>query len=536
MSVKLDFSNDFTDFLTNNQSCGLVKVVTQTETFECSGVLLAQHSDVLREYLKEDKELFLTDNKHVRECLSILYGGSVELTEENFQDILKFMVSYDIPSVRDQVLEWMSQNRWNLDNANQLVNGSITVAKAFGDIAKEGLDMKEKILKPSRVFFKQYLVRQIKPNGTDDRYKSLDTAMESVLSEVEDKTELLDALLHQDLIPEYIPSITKLIDQSSYNLFLGRLQANKIANKMSLLSRTQFEELFDKIEDFECMTLKEYKHLNKYKMNINERITIVLSLKFMKGNGSLFSCWKILDENGISLLSNVFTDKSDQFCIIDCILSWLANNQQSSSVQIVQENLSEVIRRLIQKSTRSRCILLKAFCEHHGLLTYAERNDILTEASNDLNFSKVTYSLQGDEIAVEIWYQRYNFGRSCNKCGQFRKPQNNGQNLNTFVFSIKLFKEKIPEVTPADLVSIGQRLGRSPSEFIGCGNVNSLGNYYMYAYAWKRNGAINQRIPLYSDPNEAYKTIRECTNINDRNAYQTGPRAINFSVLLVEKC
>ena len=103
--VKLQFDTDFTRFLELDGYHDPICIVTESEIIKCNAVLLAQHSNVLREYLKEEKELFLTDNKHVRECLSILYGGSVRLTEENFQDILKFMVSFDITSVRDQVLD-----------------------------------------------------------------------------------------------------------------------------------------------------------------------------------------------------------------------------------------------------------------------------------------------------------------------------------------------------------------------------------------------------------------------------------------------
>ena len=99
MAVKLEFNNDFT----NNEFNDAVLIVTEFEIIKCSAVLLAQHSSVLREYIKQEKELFLTDNKHVRECLIVLYGGSVSLTEENFQDILKFMVAFDIPGAQKQV-------------------------------------------------------------------------------------------------------------------------------------------------------------------------------------------------------------------------------------------------------------------------------------------------------------------------------------------------------------------------------------------------------------------------------------------------
>ena len=544
MRLKLDFSNDFTDFLTNNLSCGLVKVVTQTETFECSGVLLAQHSSVLREYLKEDKELFLTDNKHVRECLTILYGGSVELTEENFQDILKFMVSYNITSVRDQVLDWMSRNNWNLDNAVFLVNGSITVAKALGVKTTESLDLREKILKACRLFFSKQLVTQINPSNSDLRYISLQSAMESVVPEIEDKSHLLNVLLHEDFIPEYIPWIIELIDQSSYSMFLSRLQTIEITNKMALLTRLQFEELFDKIEDFEIMTLKEYKHLNKYKMNINEKMAIILSLRFMKGSGSLYSCWKILDENGILLLPKAFTDKSDQFCIIECLLSWLAANPQSISTATVRESLSDVTLRLIQLPRNIVTETCWNFSYHYANL---KKPANLPNIGLNIKITGYDYSIEGEEIVIEFKYMRHHEHEQsielCPQCGQSRyhQPRHPSSPNEVFEVTARLFKDRIPCVTATDQTKLAEKYAQpkaatDPRYNYRYNEVNkkiyrsisSYGNYSMHVFAQKINNG--ERIPLYCDPGEAYKIVWGAIQ---RNKDKICIPSVNFSVLFV---
>ena len=191
-TIKLNFNNDFTKFLEIQDYNAPVCVLTESETIQCNGLLLAHHSSVLREFLKEDKELFLTENKHVRECLSILYGGSVELTEVNFHDILKFMVCFDVRAARDQVLDWMSQNRWDLDNASLLVNCTSDVCKASRVQPKVSLSLKDDILKPCRLFFSQHLVTKINPNSRDIRYKTLGNAMKSILLGIGDKSKFID--------------------------------------------------------------------------------------------------------------------------------------------------------------------------------------------------------------------------------------------------------------------------------------------------------------------------------------------------------
>ena len=69
--------------------------------------------------------IFITENKNVRECLPVLYRGEAKLNDKNFQDILKFMVTFEIPNAWQQVLDWMSQNWWILDIVGFLINGSM---------------------------------------------------------------------------------------------------------------------------------------------------------------------------------------------------------------------------------------------------------------------------------------------------------------------------------------------------------------------------------------------------------------------------
>ena len=521
-TIKLNFNNDFTKFLEIQDYNTPVCVMTESETIQCNGMLLAQHSNVLRECLKEDKELFLTDNKHVRECLSILYGGSVKLTEENFQDILKFMVSFDIISVRDQVLDWMSQNRWSLDSASLLINCTSDVGKASRVQARVSLNLKDDLMKPCRLFFSQHLVNKINPNSRDIRYKTLDSAMKSILQGIGDKAKFIDVLLHQDLIPKYVPWITELMNQSSYDIFLNRLEQPEIANKMPLLTRTQFEDLFDKIEDFECMTLKEYKRLNKYKLNINEKMAVVQSLRFMKENGSLYSCWKILDGDGMTIFKNAFTDKSDQFCIIECHQSWYSAHKSPGSKDILETNLLDALRRLIQGP--GNCLLQN----------YLSRCPVGLYGNRQVGFPKEVHTFhqisgpilfyEAEDIVMELHYGKYDTD------GYRRQSQ------TRFLFKIRFSKNRLPEVSAVDPNEIDRESPYFGQD--GLGRIGSYGNYKTYVYAFQ-NGHDSQKIPLYCDPSEAFKIIQK--NIKRGSPYSRyyedketfSIPDVNFSLLFI---
>ena len=419
---------DFTNFLDDKNFSGSVKVVTQSETIDCSAALLAQHSRVLKDRLKEEDTLFLTDNNHVRECLTILYGGSVELNEENFADILKFMVVFDVPHARKQVLSYMFKKKWNLDNASFLINGSFAVVNTLGDMRKDGLtlNLMEEILGPCRSYFK---------DGIDTKSK---VAIESLIPEIQEPTELLKLLLHHDFIPGYVPWIVRLVDKSSYKLLLDALCKPEFFSKMALLNLSEFGESFDKIEDIVIMTPMEYKQLYEKKFRIKEKITLIQTLRFMKESGLLFSCWKMLDSGeDIRVLKDAFLDISDQFCIMECILAWISANQSSCEKESVIRMLSEVAGRLYG---HSRCISLSSYCSNtRNYCLQFEKNIVVDLPNNDYGLTFTTSntigSIQGDCLVLNIngYFQRNRMF--------LERPK------SRLVLIVKLYEDKTPEIS-----------------------------------------------------------------------------------------
>ena len=69
--------NVYTDFIppltsTCSELNTPVQIITDSETIECSGTILAKHSRVLKKSLEDSTELHIPDNQRVREFLSIL--------------------------------------------------------------------------------------------------------------------------------------------------------------------------------------------------------------------------------------------------------------------------------------------------------------------------------------------------------------------------------------------------------------------------------------------------------------------------------
>ena len=508
MTVKLDFNNDFTYFLNNAGFHDPVHIVTESEDITCSAVLLAQHSATLRDAIKDDNELILTENKHVSECLSVLYGGSVMITKENFQDILNFMVAFDIPAAQKQVLDWMIETRWTLDNSRLLINGSMAAANACGNGSQQCTDseesLKEQIYQPCRMFFGKHLLTMIRPKGNDSRYHNLNSAMRYVISEVKDKKELLVLLMHQDLIPDYLSSIIALMDETSYNIFLNSLDRPEISNAMSLSTRTQFEELFEKIEDFDNLTMKEYKQLNKYKMKIHDKMAVVQSLKTMKKRGSLHSCWKVFDADGMSQLSTAFPNKSDQICVIECLLSWVAANKSSNDLDAIENILAKAIGIL---SEQPENISFQIYCVNYVQFILSNLiGPYQFHSISEVPFDRTILQLELIDVTLREVICLSFIGTGIKSFSEVK-------------FSVKLFQDRIPEVTCVPII----------------------GSYTLHVYASKIDLDLKSRIdyrvesksptrvPLYSEPGKAFNIIKQYPYSSDEHTEQKGSDLYNYS-------
>ena len=91
-----------------------VNLVLGTDSFECSGIILARHSDVLLEMILQSKEIYLDDFTGEREvledCIDLLHGGEVEVGMGNIRGLLKFGLNYKVGDLVETCLGWVKSN------------------------------------------------------------------------------------------------------------------------------------------------------------------------------------------------------------------------------------------------------------------------------------------------------------------------------------------------------------------------------------------------------------------------------------------
>ena len=360
---RLNLYADFIPLLSSNEFNSSAQITTDSETIKCSGTILAQHSRVLKKSLEGSKELHIPDNQHVREFLSILNGGSVKLTLENFPDILKLMMMFDLPEVRKQILQRLGSLEMTLrkdlsilNHVQIIFNGLINCAKSSTDKA-----MTNEIYRPCRDLLTGYKLALYQCYGVIKRkwWISFQAAMldlssvhwspgslrweeevkiihaegvvhqvmDSLISGVDDKNGLIAILLHEDLFSHYIHWIKLLLDQSNYNLLTEFIATTDSVATWAKCPGTLSSELLDKLVGLDVSASQDTLSIQRHQAVIRRHFILVKSFEQMREKGTLFSFWKLLDKDDIRYLPWLLTARSDQFCVVECLLSWIHANE-----------------------------------------------------------------------------------------------------------------------------------------------------------------------------------------------------------------
>jgi len=91
-----------------------VTIVMGAESFECSGIVLAHHSNALRDMMLLSNEIYLdmfSGQKAVLEdCIDVLHGAEVAVDMDNIQGLLKFSKIFKVDVMFQSCLSWMTSN------------------------------------------------------------------------------------------------------------------------------------------------------------------------------------------------------------------------------------------------------------------------------------------------------------------------------------------------------------------------------------------------------------------------------------------
>ena len=111
---KLGDLTHFRDKIFKNE----VYFVTEDNFIKAHGLILSARSGRIKEILENSVNIpaveFSDDLAALNTCLDLIYGGSVEIGEDNFKDIFKFGKLFEIYEMMDGVLEWI-KNDVNVD-------------------------------------------------------------------------------------------------------------------------------------------------------------------------------------------------------------------------------------------------------------------------------------------------------------------------------------------------------------------------------------------------------------------------------------
>ena len=129
---------DLTRFLSSNIK-NEVYLITEDVCIKSNGLLLAARSAKIEEILEESENIpavqFSDNMAGLEDCLDLVYGGSVDIREDNFKSIYKFGKLFEISKMMKGVLAWIAndvtyENFWSVyldikslhDNISDFVN------------------------------------------------------------------------------------------------------------------------------------------------------------------------------------------------------------------------------------------------------------------------------------------------------------------------------------------------------------------------------------------------------------------------------
>ena len=91
-----------------------VYIITEDKPIKCSGILLASRSTIIEEIIENSENIpaieFSDNIPGLFACLKLVYGGSINISRDNYRSILKFGIIFQIKEMVDAVLSWIAED------------------------------------------------------------------------------------------------------------------------------------------------------------------------------------------------------------------------------------------------------------------------------------------------------------------------------------------------------------------------------------------------------------------------------------------
>jgi len=140
-SVQISSLPDLSRFVKREKKLKIyntIQLVIGEVKLEVSGPVISQASDTLQKLAGESCELYLDgfdgEMDGIQDCIELLYGGEVVLTDTNVKTVLKFSIIYQVKEMFDLCLRWFTDNMSSENLFSSIHIGSIIERIGYGEL------------------------------------------------------------------------------------------------------------------------------------------------------------------------------------------------------------------------------------------------------------------------------------------------------------------------------------------------------------------------------------------------------------------
>ena len=288
-----------------------IHLLVGEESVEVSGPVICQASKVLEGLVGNQPELYLDqfigEIEGIYDVVEVLYGGDVELSEGNYQTLLKFSVVYDVKEMYRLCFEWLKGHVSTLDLLS-LVQFGLLIQRLADNSKRDILDI-------CSGFIRDELKDKLHKLSKD--WKISD--------------DFVKFLIEKDILYYTLPVLCDWItangSDANINMILTELEDKDIINsfwKNGPRSSDFFQKMSNAICVFETLKRLSIIQNNNYRNSISTGEVKRLSLQFsdlITEDYCLFKVEKVLGlEEQYSLT---------HFQFVEVVLQWITSNTPS---------------------------------------------------------------------------------------------------------------------------------------------------------------------------------------------------------------
>ena len=219
-----------------------IHLLVGEESVEVSGPVICQASKVLEGLVGNQPELYLDqftgEIEGIFDVVEVLYGGDVELSDGNYQTLLKFSIVYDVTKLYRLCIEWLKEHIATLDLFS-LIQFGVFIQTLAEDSKRDVFDLCTSFVK--------------------DHVK--DGLMELSKSWVITDNSLIKFLVQEGIFYYTLPVLTSWVrNDTDVNAILQELEAKSLVTSLWSFG-VRSSDLLDKMNDI-CDSVNTFKRIS----------------------------------------------------------------------------------------------------------------------------------------------------------------------------------------------------------------------------------------------------------------------------------